>query len=69
MNGGKLLLSFLKHCRAVLAEMFFRKDLSTTDLKGKFGENPCQKFFKQKGILFVGKKTGGVKKIVAWKLI
>jgi putative endonuclease len=49
MNGGKLLLSFLKHCRAVLAEIFFRKDLSTTDLKGKFGENLAKNFLSKKG--------------------
>jgi len=38
MNGGKLFLSFLTRCRAVLAELFFGKDLSTNDLRGKFGK-------------------------------
>jgi putative endonuclease len=55
MNGGKLFLYFLTHCRAVLAELFFGKDLSTNDLRGKFGEKLAKRFLRKKGYSFLEK--------------
>ena len=55
MNGGKLFLSYLIHCRTVLAELFFGKGLSTNDLRGKFGEKLAKRFLRKKGYSFLEK--------------
>ena len=41
------------HCRAVLAELIFIKDLTTNDQRGKFGEKLAKRFLRKKGYSFL----------------
>jgi putative endonuclease len=53
MSGGKLLLDLFRKGRCILADLFLRNNLSTNDLKGKFGEKLAKKYLSKKGYSFL----------------